>query len=590
MPFIKDRGECGGSALTEKALGYRTVNAGNDDSIAVFLSMEAHIDPIAQLVSSVFGIPYLYPYQRLVIGNILDAMETAREEKVFRQLVLLPTGSGKSLCFQLPSLLIPGLTLIVYPLLGLIADQHRRLEERGIKSVTLKGGMKQSEREAVFKACLDGQTRLILANPEILITPDCLAFLEKAKIGHFVIDEAHCVAEWGDSFRPAYLELARPMAAARPRVVTAFTATASPSILKRIAELLFDQEPYGLIAGQADRPNIHYTVLPSISMRHTLRQTVMASTKPLIVFVQSRKAAELLAEDLHLCFPHLDSRFYHAGLEKAERTELESWFLHTPDGILCATCAYGMGLDKADIRTVIHFGAPASVEAYLQEAGRAGRDGKDAEAILIAPEVPLEPKAATETLDPAVSGLEIQRRMRKKVMVDYASGKGGCRRSYLLTAIGGPGASETSCSGCDRCAGSAREVAEGTTAIVTALKRHPRRFNEQGLAAVLTDRPGPSLAPERGSLASWQEEEIMEALELLIRNRVVHKMRRGPWRGRMVLDRKSPLPPGLQGLKAKAQSGKSSSSGTGAFFSTGRVSGFFTLVYRALRLDHGSAI
>ena len=304
--------------------------------------METNLDPITNLAFTVFGISYLYPYQRLVISNILDTIERNGEDTTLRQIVLLPTGSGKSLCFQLPSLLVSGLTVVVYPLLGLIADQQRRLDERHIKAVTLKGGMTHSEKKSAFKACLSGQVRMILANPEILITPDCMNFLKEACIDHFVIDEAHCIAEWGDSFRPAYLELARPLAAAQPRVVTAFTATASPAILKRITGLLFGDEPYGLIAGQPDRPNIHYSVIPTMSMVKTIRQTVFQATKPLIVFVQSRKAAELVAEDLRQCFPDLDARFYHAGLDKPERSALEAWFLHSPDGVLCATCAYGI--------------------------------------------------------------------------------------------------------------------------------------------------------------------------------------------------------------------------------------------------------
>jgi ATP-dependent DNA helicase RecQ len=570
--------------------------------------METNPDPITQLANTVFGIPYLYPYQRLVVSNMLDAVQRAGDEGPFRQIVILPTGSGKSLCFQLPSLLVPGLTVVVYPLLGLISDQQRRLDERNIKAVTLKGGMKPSEKEAAFKACLSGQVRMLLANPEILITPDCMAFLEKAEIDHFVIDEAHCVAEWGDSFRPAYLELARPLAAAKPRVVTAFTATASPLVLNRITGLLFGHEPYGLIAGQPDRPNIHYSVIPTVAMLRTIRQTVSRGTRPLIVFVQSRKAAELVAEDLRQCFPSLDARFYHAGLEKAERTELEAWFLHTPDGVLCATCAYGMGLDKADVRTVIHFGPPASAEAYLQESGRAGRDGQNAEAILLAWD------SAGSTLDEpgltksTLSEMEALGAARKQVMEGYAAGKGGCRREYLLAAMGDPRASETSCSGCDRCANTAQEEAEGKPLMIAALHRHPRRFSERGLARFLAGEPGQGLFAGWGTLGSWQMDEIQEALAFLIKLKLFRKLDRGPWKNRLCPGKPGrPCKPGKPGRSVEpgrtaktgsirpgvnqaTQSGKSSSSAAGVSWANGGGGAFFrTLIGRVLR-DQGSAI
>ncbi|MFH2115637.1 MAG: RecQ family ATP-dependent DNA helicase [Spirochaetota bacterium] len=506
--------------------------------------METNPDPITGLARSAFGIAYLYPYQRLVVANILDAVQRAGDEDPFRQIVLLPTGSGKSLCFQLPSLLVQGLTVVVYPLLGLISDQQRRLDERDIKTVTLKGGMNPVERAAAFRACLSGQVRMVLANPEILVTPDCMDFLEKAEVDHFVIDEAHCIAEWGDSFRPSYLELARPLAAARPKAITAFTATASPPILNRIASLLFDRESYGLIAGQPDRPNIHYSVIPTLSMLRAIRLAASQGTKPLIVFVQSRKSAELVAEDLRHCFPEMDARFYHAGLEKAERSEIETWFLHSPDGVLCATCAYGMGLDKPDIRTVVHYGPPASTEAYLQESGRAGRDGQDAEAILIALDRagkvidepgPKEPLSELETMAVA----------RKRVMEEYASGSGSCRREYLLAALGDPGASETSCSGCDRCLNRDQKEAEGKGPILAAIRKHDRRFTEYGMAKFLGGEQGQGLHPGWGTLGLWKPDEIQEAIAFLINRRMILKTRRGPWKNRL----------------SPAQSGKSSPSG-----------------------------
>ncbi|MDX9959349.1 MAG: RecQ family ATP-dependent DNA helicase [Spirochaetia bacterium] len=535
-------------------------------------------DPITVLAKKAFGISYLYPYQRLVIANVIDALQDPGEEGPLRQVVLLPTGSGKSLCFQLPSLLMKGLTIVVYPLLGLIADQHRRLEERNIKAVCMRGGMTPAEKEAAFSACFSGDTRMVLANPEILCTPDCLDFLGKAKIDHFVVDEAHCITEWGDSFRPSYLELGRPLAAAKPRVVTAFTATASPPILNRITSLLFGREPYGLIAGQPDRPNIHYSVIPTISMLRSIRKAAFQSVKPLIVFVQSRKTAELVAEDLRQCFPEIDARFYHAGLEKTERSELERWFLHSADGVLCATCAYGMGLDKPDVHTVIHYGPPSSTEAYLQESGRAGRDGQDAEAILIA--MDRSGRDSIPDTNQPMSELGIVAAARKKLMESYAAGGGGCRREYLLAAMGDPGAPETSCSGCDRCRNMDQKTAEGQEQILAAIQKHPGRLTERGMAQFLGGEPGQGLHPGWGTLGHWNPDEIDEAVASLISQSMILRKRRGPWKGRL----------GPRARDRPSQSGKSSASGDPA--SSARTGGasFLRIFGGRADLDQGSAM
>jgi ATP-dependent DNA helicase RecQ len=508
-----------------------------------------------------FGINYLYPYQRLVIAGILDAVSDASGPGSCRSIVLLPTGAGKSLCFQLPALSLSGLTVVVYPLLGLMADQKRRLDERKIPAVLLRGGMAVDERRSAMKACLDGKTRILLANPEILDKTEMLEFLGEAVIDHFVIDEAHCVAEWGDTFRPAYLELGKVMAAATPKVITAFTATASPDVLARISAILFAGEPYNLIAGLPDRPNIHYTVIPTISMTRSIRQTVRHATRPLIVFVQSRKGVELLAEELRRWQPGLDARFYHAGLSKTERSSLEAWFLAASDGILCATCAYGMGLDKPDVRTVIHFGPPASAEAYLQESGRAGRDGQPSEAILlvqsrsrktqlqgrtrpkaiaqpatVVPGSPQEPPAEQMDGPTRERNMKALASARQDIMDQYAQDQYGCRRRFLLRAMGDSRADETSCAGCDRCARSAIDEPDGWSIIIAAVRHHARRMRAHELAAMLKGDPCTPRTTDTALLGDWQKDEITEALQTLIGGGCLSVLKKGLWRGRLVTD------------------------------------------------------
>ena len=226
-------------------------------------------DIVSRVAASAFGIRYLYPMQRLVIANILDAAGTAAdgESPAFaRQIVLLPTGAGKSFCFLVPALLLDGPTLVVYPLLSLMADQKRKLDAAGIPCAVLAGGQGREAREREMRRIEDGTARVIITNPETLRGEQVLARLASLGIAHVAVDEAHCVGDWGDSFRPAYLELGRVIDRLRPRVATAFTATASGPVLDRIQEVLFGGEAY-VVRGDADRPNIRYSVTNCLNKR-----------------------------------------------------------------------------------------------------------------------------------------------------------------------------------------------------------------------------------------------------------------------------------------------------------------------------------
>jgi len=481
-------------------------------------------DPIGELALERFGVRYLYPYQRLVVANVLDAIGAGER---LDQLVILPTGAGKSLCFQLPAALCPGLTVVVFPLLGLMADQARRLSATGIGLALLKGGQSAEERTGALAALRSGAAKLAIANPEILEAPDVRRLLSEVEVSHLVIDEAHCVAEWGDSFRPAYLGLGRSIASAKPLVVTAFTATASPPVLARVAELLFEERDYGLVTGMPDRPNIRYEVRPCLSMRRALRQAVREARRPAIVFAPSRSGVEILAEDLRSSIPGLDCRFYHAGLEKAERAELETWFMASKEGLLLATCAYGMGMDKPDVRTVIHYGPPASVEAYLQESGRAGRDGQASAALLLA----WPPSSAEARFSRATPGALAE--ARAALMEAYAGGGYGCRRAFLLRALGYAEADTVACSGCDACDGREEGQAPGEREILAAARAHPRRMTALELGAYLRGAPGAPIGPWSGALGPWLADEAEEAVKTAVARGLLRSIKSRPWKGRL---------------------------------------------------------
>ena len=332
-------------------------------------------DPINELAKRRLNISYLFPYQRLVIANLLEGRH---------QIVVLPTGAGKSVCFMFPAVVLKGVTLVVLPLLALLEDLYRRMTAAGLSVAVLRGGQTRAERATILRRVASREVRLVLVTPEAALGERLLAALADAgTIEHLVVDEAHCISQWGDSFRPTYLRLNELVTALRPRVVSAFTATATPAVLKRVREVLYPDGGAHLVAGDPDRPNIRYSVAPTAGPLHCLAELVAACPRPLIVFARSRRGVEDICWQLRRRLPEVSCRFYHAGLNAAERKRLEAWFLTSDDGALIATSAYGMGVDKPNIRTVVHREMPESVEAYLQETGRAGRDGKPSQAILV---------------------------------------------------------------------------------------------------------------------------------------------------------------------------------------------------------------
>ncbi len=448
-----------------------------------------------------FGIPYVFPYQRLAISNILDCA-AAPEENNPAQIVILPTGAGKSLCFMLPALIIDGITLIIFPLLSLMADQQRRLEEAGISSLILRGGLTKGEKQTAFERIRKGEVRIVIANPEILQAPGVLEKVTEGNIFHVVIDEAHTVSQWGDSFREAYLGIGEIIKKIKPKVTTAFTATASAQILSRFREIIFPDTTPNIIRADPDRPNIRYDVVKYLSKGAALLEEARKGEKPMIIFCSSRDGTEITARRLKRKMKGREIYFYHAGLSREEKKRTEELFFRSADGILVATCAYGMGVDKSNIRTVIHADIPSSAEAYLQESGRGGRDRKQAYAVAL---VPWFQNPKNES-DPR----------RRELMAIFSGNT--CRRKALLHILE---AENQLCSGCDICDGK-KSFPAGFHEIRNLVKRNSRRITMHDACAILKGAGTPEEMKEgfhrSGSwqaLSSWEEKEIREALEML---------------------------------------------------------------------------
>jgi ATP-dependent DNA helicase RecQ len=483
--------------------------------------MREILDPLGNAVSRLFGLSYLFPYQRLVVANILEAAEAAgftlnwpgSEQSgllnrvdndmtlindevqptdrscLGRQIVILPTGAGKSLCFQLPAMIIEGPTLVIYPILSLMADQKRRLDEKGFSPVVLRGGQSKEERDEIWKKLESRESKFIISNPEVLLTEQVIKRLEKIKIVHIVIDEAHCVSEWGESFRPSYLEInkiIKYISAANggsTPLITAFTATASAPVLEKIKKYVFGEIEAHQIVGNPDRPNIVYSAKGCIVRDLAVRDLLVQNARPAIVFCSSRPGTENLARYLRISLGEMDKdwhneiRFYHAGLSREEKSDVEKWFMSNSRAVLCATCAYGMGVDKADVRTVIHRDCAPSVEAYLQESGRAGRDGFQSKAILLwGPDDAITlRRVKTETDCQRFSGL-----------LDYARDITQCRRQALLKMLNydsGGESPETQC--CDVCEHEASSALREESSVVSFFHRNKRCYPVNEAAGIL---------------------------------------------------------------------------------------------------------
>ncbi len=325
-----------------------------------------------------FGFPQFRPGQAEAVGAALGDRDA---------LVVMPTGSGKSLCYQLPALMRDDLTLVVSPLVSLMQDQVSALERVAPGRVALinaqRGGA--ANAEAVRRAGA-GEVRLLYVAPERFAAPAFAEAISRARVGLFVVDEAHCVSQWGHDFRPDYFTLADAAVRVRARVTMALTATATPQVAQDIVRRLRLREPVRVTTG-FDRPNLSFAVVPCAGGLDKERRLAAALREPgalpAIVYAGTRDASEQLARGLEAALgePVLA---YHAGIARADRAARQERFMSGQARVIVATNAFGMGIDKSDVRTVCHASVPGSLEAYYQEAGRAGRDGLAARCLLFA--------------------------------------------------------------------------------------------------------------------------------------------------------------------------------------------------------------
>ena len=454
-------------------------------------------DPIPTL-QTLFGFADFRGVQRQVVDRVLAGKRT---------LAVMPTGAGKSLCYQLPAVMLDGTCVVVSPLIALMHDQLRAAEAVGIRAATLTS-VDENRAETVrrFRA---GELDLLYVAPERASQPGFRDLLASTKLCLFAIDEAHCVSEWGHDFRPDY-RLLRPLLDAFPQVPRlALTATADAHTRADILDQLGIPQD-GLIVAGFDRPNIRYAISPRDNLSRQLADLIAANPGPGIVYAPTRAATEKLAAQI--AQTGRPARAYHAGLEPHIRAANQAAFVASEDMVVCATIAFGMGIDKPDVRFVAHAGLPKSIEGFYQETGRAGRDGDPAVAHMFwgADDLARARQRIAE-VEPQRQPGERQRLTALAGLVETA----GCRRAILLRHFG-EDPPET-CGNCDNCLNPPKAIDATETAkkYLSAVFRTGQMFGSGYVESVLTGQSSErSLMNGHEALSVWGIVEAEEAVLL----------------------------------------------------------------------------
>ena len=390
------------------------------------------------MLKNIFGYASFRRGQEEIIDNILKGNDA---------LAIMPTGAGKSLCYQIPAILSKGVSIIISPLISLMKDQVDALRQSGVQAASINSSMTWDEVVSIFRFVSNGKIKLLYIAPERLDNNGFIEFLHSLDIALIVVDEAHCVSQWGHDFRPSYLNIAPAIASLRQRpVVAAFTATATPEVREDIIRQLELRSPFSVVTG-FDRENLFFQVEhPADKTTYLLDYLKKFPDVSGIVYCSTRKEVESVRDKI--CRSGIGAVRYHAGLDSEERLQSQEAFIYDKVGIIVATNAFGMGIDKSNVRYVIHYNMPATMDAYYQEAGRAGRDGLPADCILLFGEKDIM-TARYFISQSEDSGTKKSAYLKLRGMVDYCHTT-GCLRSWILNYFGEEDAPE-SCSSCGSC-------------------------------------------------------------------------------------------------------------------------------------------
>jgi ATP-dependent DNA helicase RecQ len=419
-----------------------------------------------------FGFEGFRPGQAEIVGTILADRDV---------LAVMPTGSGKSLCYQLPALLRDGLTIVVSPLIALMRNQVAQLGGYGVAAAALNSANDPAENRLILKRITRAELRLVYVAPERLLKAETLELLSRVKVAMLAVDEAHCISQWGHDFRPEYAELGKVQAALGGVQTVAFTATADAATRADILQKLFDRPPAVFVHG-FDRPNLRLAMQAKIGSRNQIADFIEAHRgQSGIVYCASRRKTAELAD--YLRDIGVKALPYHAGMEGAVRSRHQDTFLQEDGVVVVATVAFGMGIDKPDVRFVLHADMPANIEGYYQEIGRAGRDGLPADTLTLYSMGDI--RLRRMQIDDSDAGDEQKRvdRQRLNALVSLCESP-RCRRQTLLSYFG---ETTEACGNCDFCCDGAQLIDGTITAqkALSAIVRTGERFGTEHLANVL---------------------------------------------------------------------------------------------------------
>jgi len=419
-----------------------------------------------------FGFEAFRPGQAEIIAAILQGRDV---------LAVMPTGSGKSLCYQLPALIGEGLTIVVSPLIALMRNQVAQLCSYGVAAAALNSANDPAENRSILERVARGELRLVYIAPERLVKSEALDILKRGKVAMLAVDEAHCISHWGHDFRPEYAELGKVQAALGGVRTVAFTATADAATRADILQKLFSRPPAVFVHG-FDRPNLRLAMRAKSTRGEQVADFVASHRgQSGIIYCASRRKTEDLAEYLRLS--GITALPYHAGMETADRSRNQDAFLQEDGVVVVATVAFGMGIDKPDVRFVLHADLPANIESYYQEIGRAGRDGLPASTLTLYGMSDIRLRRMQIDESDATEEQKRIDRQRLNALVSLCESP-RCRRQTLLAYFG-----ETTqpCGNCDFCCDGA-EVIDGTITAqkaLSAIVRTGQRFGTEHLTKIL---------------------------------------------------------------------------------------------------------
>ncbi len=491
--------------LTQTVYLRSYVEYGNEGEYAL-------LQTAVQILQKHFGYPAFRPGQERIVHSLLSGRDT---------IGIMPTGGGKSICYQVPALLFEGVTIVISPLISLMKDQVDVLVSMGISAAQINSALDYAEVRNRLQKARRGEYKLLYVAPERLESESFLALVQQLPIDMVAVDEAHCVSQWGHDFRPSYLAVARFIQSLPKRpIVAALTATATPEVTQDIGRLLSLRDENVFISGFA-RDNLSLSVRRGEDRRKFIQEYIKANRQQAgIIYAATRKDVDALHE--HLQARGFSVTRYHAGLSEEERAKNQDAFLYDDVRTMIATNAFGMGIDKSNVRYVIHYSMSKNLEAYYQEAGRAGRDGEPSECILLFHAHDIQTQKFFIEQGELTEERKEHEYKRLYAMIDYCRTP-RCLQQYIVHYFGEVSAEE--CGRCGNCTNDAEltDITVEAQKIFSCVKRMKERYGAVLVAQVLKGSKNKKVSqfgfdqlPTYGIMKDYVEKEIVDLIQLLI--------------------------------------------------------------------------